>query len=179
MNSRNATPKPLISSPEELKSALEKNKENLDALLLQLKSIPSIQIRPKAETAIQTATKAVDCQQCANCCKVLEAGITDEETVRLAELNNTSVATFIADHTAIELEHHVRYIKDKPCTFLSGNFCTIYTDRPRACQDFPNLKAENFKFRLRSIFALKDVCPIVFNTLLLLDEELNAHDSLA
>jgi len=80
-----------------------------------------------------------------------------------------SLARFQADYT-IESEEEGRILKqtkENGCVFLSGNECTIYDDRPDACQRFPHVVRGNGSIasRMWQFVDRASVCPIVYNSL--------------
>ncbi len=50
-----------------------------------------------------------------------------------------------------------------PCHFLSDNKCTVYAYRFEGCKEFPALHLPNFKRRLFTTFMHYERCPIIFN----------------
>ncbi len=50
-----------------------------------------------------------------------------------------------------------------PCHFLSDNKCTVYEYRFEGCKEFPALHLPNFKRRLFTTFMHYERCPIIFN----------------
>jgi Fe-S-cluster containining protein len=53
------------------------------------------------------------------------------------------------------------------CSFLSGNICSIYEDRPSMCRDFPHLVrgSGSLPSRMWEMIDRATYCPIVFNAL--------------
>lgn len=132
------------------KNAIKSNAKAFDALLLPVAGSISADI---------------DCTQCANCCKKLEAGISVEEMHALAALRGQSATDFLSSETETEETSGVTYLKKKPCIFLTGNLCCIYNARPKACRNFPDLSRPLVKYRIRKILDLYSICPIVFHTI--------------
>ncbi|MBK9401786.1 MAG: YkgJ family cysteine cluster protein [Bacteroidetes bacterium] len=114
---------------------------------------------------------AIDCRLCANCCKVLEAGISPDELIKLAHLKGLPPEDFANSEVSTEENTKIQYLSKKPCIFLSSNLCTIYTSRPNACISFPDLERPLVKYRIRKIIAHYGICPIVFHTV----EKLKLH----
>ncbi|MBK7887211.1 MAG: YkgJ family cysteine cluster protein [Bacteroidetes bacterium] len=114
---------------------------------------------------------AIDCRLCANCCKVLEAGISPDELIKLAHLKGLSQEDFTNSEVSTEDNTKIQFLSKKPCIFLSCNLCTIYTSRPNACISFPDLERPLVKYRIRKIIAHYGICPIVFHTV----EKLKLH----
>ncbi len=112
---------------------------------------------------------AIDCTQCANCCRVATARVTDRDAERLAKFLRIPLGRFLRDYT-METEDEGLVLKrdDKTgCIFLSGNECTVYDARPASCQDFPHLirGAGSLQSRMWQFIDRACYCPIVYNTL--------------
>lgn len=58
-----------------------------------------------------------------------------------------------------------------PCSFLSENKCTVYSDRFSECREFPHLHKKNFKGRLFGTLMHYAMCPIIFNVIEALKKE--------
>lgn len=110
-------------------------------------------------------TSKIDCTQCANCCKQLEAGVTDDEIKKLAELKNLATEDFVKRFIQKDDYLGDAFLKHHPCTFLENNLCSIYENRPQACRDFPNTHKPGFTSRMLSMIDHYGICPIVFNVI--------------
>lgn len=120
-------------------------------------------------------TSQVDCTQCGNCCRHLEPGISEEEAGRLALQKGMPESAFRREFTCREPGSDTLYLNTLPCTFFDGRLCTIYENRPHSCRDFPHLSRGNIKFRIRSILHNYSLCPIVYNAVEALKQELNGR----
>lgn len=60
-----------------------------------------------------------------------------------------------------------------PCPFLSDNKCSVYEHRFEGCKEFPALHLPHFKDRLFTTFMHYERCPIIFNVVEQLKEEMN------
>lgn len=60
-----------------------------------------------------------------------------------------------------------------PCPFLSNNQCSIYEHRFEGCKEFPALHLPNFKDRLFTTFMHYERCPIIFNVVEQLKDEMS------
>ncbi len=112
---------------------------------------------------------AIDCLECANCCRVATARLLDRDVERLAKLLRIPVGRFLRDYTEQSEEEGLILKRDETtgCVFLSGKECTVYEARPASCADFPHvvrgsgsLQARMWDFIDRACY-----CPIVYNTL--------------
>jgi uncharacterized protein len=118
-------------------------------------------------------SSAIDCTQCANCCKLLEPPVNHEEIDKLAAFKETSTYDFVDSYIGIEPSTGVKFLRCQPCIFLNGNVCGVYEQRPISCADYPHLTAPNFKYRWKSVMENYSLCPIVFNVVERLKQELN------
>jgi uncharacterized protein len=104
----------------------------------------------------------IDCQECANCCRVLELEFTEPELHTIANSMEQSIDEF-----------KKRFVVQgivKPCPALKGNLCSIYEGRPDVCRSYPHFEKPHFIFRLYGVLDSIAVCPIAFNAF----EELKA-----
>lgn len=111
---------------------------------------------------------AIDCTQCANCCRVATASTTRRDIERLAKFIGMSTAEVTATYT-VPSEEEGRILKHDAngCLFLKDNLCTVYDGRPDSCRDFPHLVHGSGSF-LSRLWAMPDracYCPIVYHSL--------------
>ena len=115
----------------------------------------------------------IECTNCGRCCKELRPKLSKEDLQRLADGLGI---------TAKELKHqHLAYdndedepgwqIKDAPCPFLKDNKCDIYKSRPDNCRGYPYLHEADFSSRTMGMIERTFTCPIVFNVMEELKEE--------
>lgn len=122
----------------------------------------------------KAVTSQIDCRACANCCRNMRV------VLSLADISRLAAGLSIPEPQLIQRYLHPGDEKDtytfnsKPCPFLSGNTCTVYESRPDACRSFPHLHKKDFVFRLHGVLANYTICPIVFNVLECLKDELRS-----
>ncbi|SPE40028.1 conserved hypothetical protein [Candidatus Sulfopaludibacter sp. SbA3] len=118
----------------------------------------------------------IDCTQCANCCRVATAIVTERDVERLARALRISPARFLADYTDESQEEGriLRRTNESGCIFLDGNECSVYDARPDSCQRFPHvvrgqgsIASRMWQFADRACY-----CPIVYNSLEAFKKEL-------
>ena len=63
-------------------------------------------------------------------------------------------------------------MKGTPCPFQENNRCTVYEDRPQDCRGYPYLHKPGFNCRTIGMIERTFICPIVFNVMEELKEEL-------
>ena len=118
---------------------------------------------------------AIDCRQCAECCRVTEVQLVERDVARLARFLGMSEREFMEKHTALDEDGAaiLRRVKKEEkegsmqCEFLDGNDCTVYEARPTNCERFPHLVrgAGSLESRMWAFADRATYCPIVFNWL--------------
>jgi Fe-S-cluster containining protein len=118
----------------------------------------------------------IDCTQCANCCRVATARVTERDVERLAKFLRVRPARVLADYVVENEEegHVLRRDDEAGCVFLSGNECTVYEARPESCQRFPHVVrgSGSIASRMWEFVDRACYCPIVYNSLEAFKEEL-------
>jgi Fe-S-cluster containining protein len=111
----------------------------------------------------------IDCRQCANCCRVATAKVTERDLDRLARHFRLKPDRIAADYVVKSEEEGaiLRRRENGECVFLDGNDCTVYEARPEVCQRYPHLVRGNGSIasRMWSMVDRAGVCPIVYNSL--------------
>lgn len=145
-----------------LSLALNRVKEEVQPFRKFLKQFSSKQLDPLVAQLYQKTAQEVDCLACGACCRSLEPELGPEDSMRLAKLESMSLDDFLEKRT--DLSHRGRrFLKARPCPYLEGNCCTVYSKRPASCQDYPHLDAPHFRFR-KQVWEQYRLCPIVFRT---------------
>jgi len=111
----------------------------------------------------------IDCLQCANCCRVATAKVTERDVDRLARHFRVKPQRILADYV-VESEEEGFILKRREsgeCVFLEGNECTVYEARPETCQRYPHLVRGqgSIAARMWEMVDRATMCPIVYNTL--------------
>jgi Fe-S-cluster containining protein len=118
----------------------------------------------------------IDCTECANCCRVATAVVTERDVDKLARALHMKPAKFLADYTDESPEEGriLKRSKESGCIFLSGNACTVYEARPDSCQKFPHVVrgAGSIASRMWQFVDRACYCPIVYNSLEAFKKEL-------
>lgn len=147
----------------QVKEWAKEGSKTLKPLHNQLKNKASKDVDALFFTHARKITELVDCTTCGNCCKVLEAGVSEDEIAKLSNMKNESLEDFKRQFLLKEVGSEAWYMKETPCTFLKDDCrCTIYEHRPEACSSYPGLHLAGIKYRLRSVWANYEVCPIVY-----------------
>lgn len=80
----------------------------------------------------------IDCLQCANCCKTTSPIFYPNDIERIAKSLRIKPGDFVDKYLRVD-EDHDYVLKSSPCPFLDGdNYCAIYSDRPKACREYPH-----------------------------------------
>lgn len=116
--------------------------------------------------AAQEVHDAIDCRQCAACCREPELELTQRDIERLARHLGISRQQFLREY-AVESEEGGPALRktEDGCVFLSGNDCTVYDARPGDCERFPHLLrgSGSVQSRMWSMVDRATYCPIVYN----------------
>ncbi len=98
--------------------------------------------------------------------------INDEEADNLSKHLQQTRESF--DEQYLEKGSNGLMIMNKmPCHFLSDNKCTVYDYRFEGCKEFPALHLPHFKKRLFTTFMHYERCPIIFNVVEGLKDEMS------
>jgi hypothetical protein len=111
----------------------------------------------------------IDCTQCANCCRMATAVVTERDVDRLARHFRVKPQRIIDDYVVKSEEEGfiLRRRENGECVFLEGNLCSVYEARPETCQRYPHLVRGpgSIAARMWSMVDRAVICPIVYNTL--------------
>ena len=107
---------------------------------------------------------AIDCKQCANCCRTLPVEVRQEDAERLAAALHLPLEDFIARYLGPHPDGDAWLMRPEPCPFLSGNLCSVYAHRPEGCQYYPAITPE-FRWLLDDLIKSAGMCPIAYNVL--------------
>ena len=163
-----------IDLPFIAQEALGKEEENL-AFRSFLKSldISSKKLDALVHEINEEVSAQIDCTQCANCCKLIQPLLSQEDITRFAKGLQLAPAIFKETHLIPTEEKPGKFgFNAQPCPFLTDNLCTNYPARPQACRSFPHLHKYNFRSRLWNVIFNYELCPIVYHMYEQLKQEL-------
>lgn len=107
-------------------------------------------------------TPQIDCTACGNCCKTLLINVSEDEANVLSAHLQQKRAAF--DEQFLEKgAHGMMVVNAVPCHFLADNRCTVYEHRFEGCREFPAMHLPDFHKRLFTTFMHYGRCPIIFN----------------
>jgi Fe-S-cluster containining protein len=119
---------------------------------------------------------AIDCTQCANCCRALDVYLEAADLPRLDQafhIGLDEIRVRYVDEDVLPESGAVGKFKAKPCGFLTGTRCSIYAHRPQACRDYPFLTPD-FRWSMEQLIPGAALCPIIYHTLNALLDEVDA-----
>lgn len=122
-------------------------------------------------------TSQIDCTKCANCCKVFDPVLDEEDVTKLSSSLNLNIDEFKKAYLVESREEKDCYNFNKvPCPFLKDNKCSVYENRPKVCESYPHLHKDEFWTRLMGVVQNYSICPIVFNVYEQLKKEMWRRD---
>ena len=111
---------------------------------------------------------AIDCTQCANCCRNLTVYLTEEDSQRLGQHLGMSQVAFQAayiDREGAQANDEWGCFKQRPCALLKSKLCSVYDARPDSCRRYPQFTPD-FRWLLADFIEDAALCPIILNVLL-------------
>ena len=155
----------LITDLVQIRRLGETKREENMRLRRHMKSHNYVERRLKAIS--QEIENEIDCQSCANCCRVATVTLKPKDIDALRHALHMRKADFLRDCTEENEEGTILKRTETGCVFLEGNLCSIYEDRPPTCRDFPHL-AHGDGSLVSRMWQMPDravYCPIVYNSL--------------
>lgn len=113
----------------------------------------------------EQAFSTIDCCRCANCCKTMATGMSDEDLERIAEHLDMTVEQFTSKYVTTRDDGYGQEVQllDTPCAFLDENGqCSIYEVRPAECREYPHTDKDEFTCRTHGLASNALACPAVF-----------------
>jgi uncharacterized protein len=126
-------------------------------------NLPAATVDSTVHKTTEAVWEQIDCVACANCCKTLAIVVDSQDIQRISARLRINPNEFKKRYCEVHADKTVTF-KSSPCTFLAQDGrCTIYEDRPKACQDYPYLRDRGFAKRTITMVENCSCCPIVFN----------------
>lgn len=142
---------------EKAKLQKAENKKFLDKLKKQAPKNLDVVTNQLHDEAFET----IDCLQCANCCATTGPLLLNKDIDRLAKNLRLKPSVFTENYLRID-EDKDYVFKQMPCPFLgSDKYCSVYSDRPNACREFPHTQQRNVLQKLKITLLNTTVCPAV------------------
>lgn len=111
---------------------------------------------------------AIDCTQCANCCRSLTVYLTEQDASRLGQHMGITAAEFetgYVDRKSAQAVEEWGCFAQQPCALLNGTLCGVYEARPESCRMYPQFTPD-FRWLLADMIEGAPLCPIILNVLL-------------
>lgn len=116
------------------------------------------------------AFEAVDCLECANCCKNYSPRFKNPDIKRIAKRLGMKEGELVAQYLKLD-EDNDYVLQRSPCPFLADdNTCDIYEDRPSDCARYPYTDEDVIIKRVPLTLKNSTSCPITFHVLERLSE---------
>lgn len=110
-------------------------------------------------------SSAIDCLQCARCCRDLGPRIEEKDVERLAKALRMKFVDVVSQYFKVD-EDGDRVFKSMPCPFLADdNYCLVYEARPKACREYPHTDRKRFYQIYNLSVKNAETCPIVYEVL--------------
>ena len=140
------------------------DKENKTFLERLLKSKPKDLDKVVQELHYDEFDK-IDCLECARCCNSLGPMIFESDIDRMSSALKMKTSAFKDLYILID-EDGDYIFKQSPCPFLChDNLCMIYTNRPKACKEYPHTNRKRFYQVLKKTYHNAKTCPAVYSIL--------------
>ena len=159
----------LIIDLQQIQSLAQHHADDFEVLLhlLQLDDeLDDARLDAFVEQIAAPIIRAIDCTQCANCCRSLDVYLTPADADRLAGVVDIPL-TAIIDHEQAALVEEWGMLRESPCRFLDGRLCSIYDSRPASCRAYP-VFTPDFRWTLADTIEGAALCPIICNVLVAL-----------
>jgi len=121
-------------------------------------------------------TEQIDCTICGNCCCQLKTELHQEDIDVLARMENITPENFKEKYCEKDVFNDT-LLKSLPCRYLEGKKCSIYENCPKECKQFPYTDKKGFVSRLLGMINFYEFCPIVFNLMEKLKDEMRFRRS--
>ncbi len=164
----------MITDLVEIKRLGEKKREENQRLRAHMRKHHAVERHLRKIAA--EVENAIDCRECANCCRVATVKLRDREVEKLAKFIGVTRREFLRDYCELSEEEGLilKRTEESGCVFLEGKLCGVYDVRPMTCEDFPHLvRGEgSLVSRMWEMPDRATYCPIAYNTLEAFKEDL-------
>lgn len=102
-----------------------------------LKNANKNKVLQKLPQLHEAAFEAIDCLQCANCCRNYSPRFKSPDIKRIAKHLRMKEGQFIDTYLVLDTDGDY-VLQSSPCPFIGDdNKCSIYDERPRDCARYP------------------------------------------
>lgn len=155
--------KPLELDIQKIKLESERRRDENFRFRAFLKGVNGNKLDRHVHELYEDISGRIDCTACGNCCTSMYPSLSSKEIKVLANIENESEESFTEKCIEYDKTEGLRFLKGRPCRYLSDCKCTIYENRPGDCRSFPYLHKSQFASRLWGVIDNCAVCPIVYN----------------
>jgi len=139
----------------------------------KMKSLRPGKLDALVQAADERAFQAIDCLECANCCKTTGPLFIERDIQRISKHLGMSVDAFEEEYLRVD-EDEDKVLQELPCPFLGpDNYCSIYEVRPKACREYPHTHQAKQHRILSLTFKNAEICPAVEHVLADIQNALN------
>lgn len=166
---------PVVTNLDDVRALAAAQRETFEAMRDALEFDETLNddaLDALVESLAAPIAAAIDCKQCANCCRSLDVCLIPPDIDRLStalDIPIDEVVTRYADETLGQAQGEWAVIPEHPCPFLRGKLCSIYEHRPHACRIYPQFTPD-FRYNMDDIIEGASTCPIIYNVLSALAE---------
>lgn len=170
------TDKPPVTDLEAIKLLAAQRRDDFEVMRYMLQrddDVSDTQIDAVVASVAAPIVDMVDCTACANCCRSLDVYLTPQDAHRLSERIDISlddISTRYIDHESAALVEEWGKFQVRPCAFLNGNLCSVYSHRPETCRTYP-VFTPDFRWILDDLIEGASICPIIYNVLSVMVEK--------
>jgi Fe-S-cluster containining protein len=151
----------------------EKEDENGDfQLFLKHYDVPIEALDAIVHRVHRDVSSRIDCTRCANCCTYFSPIFNESDIRRMSKGMGITRPEFEERYLQKNGGERGYVVEQTPCPFLESSLCSHYEYRPEACASFPHLHKADFVFRLMDVVNNYPICPIVYNVVEILKDEL-------
>ena len=166
-----------VTDLDQIKMLAQQHHDDFEVLgyMLELyENITDEQIDAWVDGVAEPIVEAIDCTQCANCCRSLDVYVTEDDAKRLTDGFHVALDNIdtVIDHESAEKVKEWGKFKAKPCGFLNGKLCSVYEDRPETCRTYP-VFTPDFRWMMDDTIEGASICPIIFNMLIALYKDID------
>ena len=159
-----------ITDLDEVRRLAGQRRAEFDLLRLMLerrRTLDDAKLDAFVEAAAAPIIAAIDCTQCANCCRSLDVYLVEDDARRLADglaIPLEEVETrYVESAAAADVDEWGKF-RQRPCALLDGNLCSVYAHRPDSCRVYPAFTPD-FRWTLADTIDGAALCPIIYNVL--------------
>jgi len=162
----------------QISALAQARRDEFEVLMYRLQdddALDDAELDRRVESLAAPVIAAIDCTQCANCCRKLRVYLEPEDVQRLANglhIPLEAVEGYLDRPSAEQVGEWASFYAI-PCAFLRGKMCGIYPHRPNACRSYPQFTPD-FRWVLGDLLGGAGLCPIIYHTLDALSQQIDA-----